>query len=109
MRGKFLCRNILRDSEGKGGGNILIENSPLFLLHFCGETTRMIPRNFPINLCGNMGEVDALLAGLKWLKSKSVGLHVRLFHVMCLQPQPVTTTRSAAWIPAKKKTQYECK
>ena len=29
MQGKFLCgRNILRDSEGQGGGNILIENSP---------------------------------------------------------------------------------
>ena len=46
MLGKFLCGNILRDSEGKGGGNILIENSPPFLLHFYGETMRKFPRGW---------------------------------------------------------------
>ena len=43
-RGKFPRGNIPRDSTGKGSGNIHIENSPSFLLHFRREIMRKFPQ-----------------------------------------------------------------
>ena len=45
-RGKFPRGNIPRDSTGKGGGNIHIENSPSFPLHFRREIMRKFPRGW---------------------------------------------------------------
>ena len=42
--GKFPHGNIPRDSTGKGGGNIHIENSPSFPLNFRREIMRKFPQ-----------------------------------------------------------------
>ena len=43
-QGKFPRGNIPRDSTGKGGGNIHIENSPSFPLNFRREIMRKFPQ-----------------------------------------------------------------
>ena len=45
-RGKFRRGNIPRDSTGKVGGNIHVENSPSFPLHFRGEIMRKFPQGW---------------------------------------------------------------
>ena len=45
-RGKFPRGNIPRDSTGKGGGNIHIENSPPFPLNFHREIMRKFPQGW---------------------------------------------------------------
>ena len=44
VQGKFPRGNIPRDSTGKGGGNLHIENSPLFPLHFRREIMWKFPQ-----------------------------------------------------------------
>ena len=46
LRGKSPCENILRDSIGKGGGNIHVENSSSFPLNFHGEIRRKFPEGW---------------------------------------------------------------
>ena len=60
---------FLRDSTGKRGGNIHKENSPLFPPGVPQGNQEeilagMIPWNSPINLRGNLGNVDGSPAGL---------------------------------------------
>ena len=45
-RGKFLRWNIARDSTGKRGGNIHIENSPSFPLNFRREIMKKFPQGW---------------------------------------------------------------
>ena len=59
-RVKFPHGNIPGDSRGKGGGDILVENSPLISPKFPRWTyeefsTGMIPWNSPVNPHGNCG------------------------------------------------------
>ena len=67
-RGKFPRGNIPRDSTGKGGGNIHMENSPSFppefpQVNYEEVSTGMIPLNSPINPRGNLGEADGSPTG----------------------------------------------
>ena len=66
--GKFPCGSFPRDSTGKGGGNMHIENSPEFPRGNHEEiSSEMIPPNSLINPCGNLGDVDGSPTG-KYLR-----------------------------------------
>ena len=63
---KFPRGNIPRDSTGKGGGYIHIENSPSFLQGNHEEISAgVIPWNSPINPRGNLRDVDGSPAGIQ--------------------------------------------
>ena len=88
-RGKFRRGNIPRDSTGKVGGNIHVENSPSFPRGNHAEISAgVIPWNSPVNPRGNMGDRDGSPAGSvlivmrPWIKidkilSKSVDIFNR--------------------------------
>ena len=72
--------------QGKEGGNILIDNSPLFLLRFRGENMRKLPRiisrNSTLNPRGTMGDVDMACPRGAFSSRRRIKIKVKCYYLL---------------------------